>query len=238
MKLIIIGSSSQGNSYALQADSGEFLLLEAGVSLKEVKRNIGYKTSKVVGCIVSHIHGDHSKYANEYLKAGMQVLSNEDVAEKIPGVEAIHEETTLQLGKFRVTPFNVEHDVKNYGYLIYHPSYGSIFFATDCYNLHFALKGCKTYLAECNYSDKLLKMKVSEGVTPKYQADRVMLSHMSMEHCVSWLHDCKAEETAGQIVLIHGSARHLNPQEATSEVQQEFGIPVFYAKKGLMINLM
>ncbi len=238
MKLIIIGSSSQGNSYAIQADSGEILLLEAGIPFKEVKRAIGYRTSKVVGCIISHVHGDHSKYTKEYLKTGIQVLSNEDVVQKIPGVEAIHEDTTLQFGEFRVTPFNVEHDVKNFGYLIYHPSYGSIFFATDCYNLHFAMKGCKTYLAECNYSDELLKKAVEEGKTPKNQADRVMLSHMSLEHCISWLHDCKAGKTAGQIVLIHGSARHLNPQEATSKVQRKFGVPVFYAEKGLMINLM
>lgn len=54
MKLIIIGSSSQGNSYAIQSDSGEILLIEAVVPLKEVKKAIGYKTSKVVGCIISH----------------------------------------------------------------------------------------------------------------------------------------------------------------------------------------
>ena len=30
MKLIISGSSSKGNSYALQSDSGEILLIEAG----------------------------------------------------------------------------------------------------------------------------------------------------------------------------------------------------------------
>lgn len=238
MKLIIIGSNSQGNSYAIQADSGEILLLEAGIPFKEVKKSIGYKTSKVVGCIISHVHGDHCKYAKEYLKAGIIVSSNGDVAQKVLGVNTMFESITFQFGDFRVTPFSVEHDVKNFGYLIYHPSYGSIFFATDCYNLHFAMKGCKTYLAECNYSDELLKKAVEEGKTPKNQADRVMLSHMSLEHCISWLHDCKAEETAEQIVLIHGSARHLVPQEATSKVQQEFGIPVFYARKGLMINLM
>ena len=73
MKLIIIGSSSKGNSYALQSDSGEILLIEAGIPLKEVKRAIGYKTSKVVGCITSHVHSDHAKYIPEYLKAGISV---------------------------------------------------------------------------------------------------------------------------------------------------------------------
>lgn len=238
MKLIIIGSTSKGNGYALQADTGEILLLEAGVLLKEVKKAIGYQTSKVVGCVISHVHGDHCKYAKEYLKAGITVSSNEDVAQKILGVNTMYEDITFHFGEFSVTPFSVEHDVKNFGYLIYHPEVGSIFFATDCYNLHFALRGCRIYLAECNYDDELLNKAVQEGETIVSQADRIRLSHMSLEHCVSWLHQCEAEKSAKQIILIHGSSRHLNPEEAVNKFQQVLGVPVFYAKKGLMINLM
>ena len=237
MKLIIIGSSSQGNSYALQSDSGEILLIEAGIPLKEVKRAIGYKTSKVVGCITSHVHGDHAKYIPEYLKAGISVSSNDEVAEKYPGVDTMSENITFRFGNFGVTPFAVEHDAKNFGYLIHEPSYGTIFFATDCYNLNFVIQGCNTYLAECNYSDELLDKAVAEGKTPRSQADRVRLSHMSLEHAVSWLQDCKAERSAHQIILIHGSARHLNPTKAVNKFQQVFGIPVYYAQKGLEINL-
>lgn len=237
MKLIIIGSSSKGNSYALQSDSGEILLIEAGIPLKEVKRAIGYKTSKVVGCITSHVHGDHAKYIPEYLKAGISVSSNDEVAEKYLGVDTMSENITFRFGNFGVTPFEVQHDAKNFGYLIHEPSYGIIFFATDCYNLNFVIQGCNTYLAECNYSDELLDKAVAEGKTPRSQADRVRLSHMSLEHAVSWLQDCKAEQSAHQIILIHGSARHLNPTKAVNKFQQVFGIPVYYAQKGLEINL-
>lgn len=237
MKLIIIGSSSKGNSYALQSDSGEILLIEAGIPLKEVKRAIGYKTSKVVGCITSHVHGDHAKYIPEYLKAGISVSSNDEVAEKYLGVDTMSENITFRFGNFGVTPFEVQHDAKNFGYLIHEPSYGTIFFATDCYNLHFCIRGCKTYLAECNYSDAILDKAVAEGKTPRSQADRVRLSHMSLEHAVSWLQDCKAERSAHQIILIHGSARHLNPTKAVNKFQQVFGIPVYYGQKGLEINL-
>lgn len=237
MKLIIIGSSSKGNSYALQSDSGEILLIEAGIPLKEVKRAIGYKTSKVVGCITSHVHGDHAKYIPEYLKAGISVSSNDEVAEKYLGVDTMSENITFRFGNFGVTPFEVQHDAKNFGYLIHEPSYGTIFFATDCYNLHFCIRGCKTYLAECNYSDAILDKAVAEGKTPRSQADRVRLSHMSLEHAVSWLQDCKAGQSAHQIILIHGSARHLNPTKAVNKFQQIFGIPVYYAQKGLEINL-
>lgn len=238
MKLIIIGSSSKGNSYALQSDSGEILLIEAGIHLREVKKAIGYKTSKVVGCIVSHVHSDHSKYIPEYLKAGINVSSNDEVAEKYPGVDTMSENITFRFGNFGVTPFPVEHDAKNFGYLIHEPSYGTIFFATDCYNLHFVIRGCKTYLAECNYSDAILGKAVADGKTPRSQADRVRLSHMSLEHSIAWLKECDAEHCAHQIILIHGSARHLNPIIAVNKFQQVIGVPTYYAKSGEIINLI
>lgn len=237
MKLIIIGSSSQGNSYALQSDSGEILLIEAGVPLREVKKAIGYKTSKVVGCIISHVHGDHAKHIPEYLRAGINVSSNDEVAEKYPGVDTMYENITFRFGKFGVTPFPVEHDAKNFGYLIHELSYGTIFFATDCYNLHFVIRGCKTYLAECNYSDAILDKATADGLTPRRQADRIRLSHMSMEHAISWLHDCDVEHCARKIILIHGSARHLIPNAAVSKFQQVLGVPTYYAKAGLVVNL-
>lgn len=238
MKLIISGSSSKGNSYALQSDSGEILLIEAGIHLREVKKAIGYKTSKVVGCIVSHAHGDHAKYIPEYLKAGINVSSNDEVAEKYPGVDTMSENITFRFGDFGVTPFPVEHDAKNFGYLIHEPSYGTIFFATDCYNLHFVIRGCKTYLAECNYSDAILDKAVADGKTPRSQADRVRLSHMSLEHSIAWLKECDAEHCAKQIILIHGSARHLNPIIAVNKFQQVIGVPTYYAKSGEIINLI
>ena len=240
MKLIIIGSSSQGNSYALQSDSGEILLIEAGVPLKEVKKAIGYKTSKVEACLCSHRHSDHAKYIKEYAKAGIIVYSNANVSQHFPNcVRTLGCECTHCFGGFSATPFWVKHDedAPNYGYLIRHKEIGTIFFATDCYNLNFVIRGCQVYLAECNYSDAILDKAIAEGLTPKSQADRIRLSHMSMEHAISWLHDCDVEHCARKIILIHGSARHLIPNAAVSKFQQVLGVPTYYAKAGLVVNL-
>lgn len=238
MRLTITGSSSAGNSYALQSASGEILLIEAGVPFSEVRKCIGYRTSKVVGCLISHIHQDHAKYAQGYLKAGIEVSSNDDVAEKIPGVNTMHEDTTFRFGDFSVTPFIVEHDVKNFGYLIHHPSFGTVFFATDCYNLHAYVKNCRCYLMECNYEDGRLCKAVMDGKTLASQADRIRLSHMSQAHAIEFLQKCEAEKSARQIVLIHGSSRHLNPDEAVGKFQQVLGIPTYYAKPNMELQLV
>lgn len=241
MELIIIGSSSAGNAYALRADSGAILLLEAGVPLREVKKAIGYKTSKIEACLCSHRHSDHAKCIKEYAKAGIVVYSNANVSQNFPNsVRTLGCECTHCFGEFSATPFWVEHDedAPNYGYLIHHKDFGTLYFATDCYNLKQVIRGCKCYLCEVNYDDALLEKAVREGKTPASQADRIRLSHMSLAHGIQFMQQCEASKSARQIILIHGSARHLNPKVAVSLIQRLTGVPTWYAKKGKIIPLV
>lgn len=57
MKLTVVGSSSMGNSYVLESDSGEQLCIEAGRPIQEAKKIAKLKTSKCVGMVISHAHG-------------------------------------------------------------------------------------------------------------------------------------------------------------------------------------
>ena len=56
MKLIINGSNSKGNSYVLVSDSGEKLIIEAGVKLMELKQSLNFKIENISGLLVSHEH--------------------------------------------------------------------------------------------------------------------------------------------------------------------------------------
>lgn len=147
-------------------------------------------------------------------------------------------EETYHLGEFSVTPVLVKHDIPCFSFLIHHKESGSIYFFTDCYNMKAAIRGVSTFLCECNYEDGLLIKAVNEGKTIASQADRIRLSHLSLAHAIDFLQDCEAEKSAKQIILIHGSARHLNAEQAISKFQQVLGIPTYYAKKGLSINLL
>lgn len=57
MKLTVVNSSSAGNAYVLESNSGEQLCIEAGRPVKEVKEIANLKTSKCVGMVISHAHG-------------------------------------------------------------------------------------------------------------------------------------------------------------------------------------
>ena len=52
-----IRTGSSGNSYALYDNSGKILLLDLGVSAKDIKKAIDYRISDIVGAVVTHEHG-------------------------------------------------------------------------------------------------------------------------------------------------------------------------------------
>lgn len=237
MKLRVIGSSSSGNGYLLEADSGEQLVIEAGCRLQEAK-GMGLRTSQCAGLIVSHEHGDHCKHLRGYTKAGIEAWSTAAVkASNKWGVTAVEHGQTYEIGGYRVTPLSVEHDVECFAYLIHHKEMETLFFATDCYNLHQVVRGVRHYLIEANYQDEILERCVAEGRTRGFLADRVRLSHMSLAHCIDYLRMCEAGKTAKTITLIHGSARHLDNREAEDRVAGAFGVATWVAEKGLEVEL-
>ncbi len=239
MKLIVIGSSSAGNGYALDA-GGEILLLEAGCRMSEVKRAIGFRLHDVVGCCVTHEHGDHARYAVEYARFGVKMFGNEHVREKkvfpFGTYTVLQPGKTVSIGGFRVMAFENCHDVPIFGYLVRHESMGTLLFSTDSYKLPAVITGVDHFLIEANYSDELLKRNVWNGTVDRAQADRIMLSHMSLEYCIRYLRDCQASK-AKTIILCHLSSRHSDVNQFSKAVASAFGLPCYVAQKGLTVEL-
>lgn len=137
MILKCCGSGSSGNSYALITDTGEILLIECGVHWKKILKMIDFQPSKVVGCIVSHMHKDHLLSYKDLLMNGIQIHTNDETAdhfeivtgEKMIGVP---ERIPFKVGNYTVIPFYVPHDgCPNFAYLISHTEFGYILYATD-----------------------------------------------------------------------------------------------------------
>jgi phosphoribosyl 1,2-cyclic phosphodiesterase len=65
MQLIVLGSGSKGNAFALVC-SDAVLLIDAGFSAKEVERRLGLAgidPAAIVGIAITHEHGDHASGA-------------------------------------------------------------------------------------------------------------------------------------------------------------------------------
>ena len=67
MNLSVLNSSSAGNCYVFQ-NKTEALIVEAGVRFSELQKALDFNVRKVVGCIITHEHGDHSAYVSDFLK--------------------------------------------------------------------------------------------------------------------------------------------------------------------------
>ena len=188
--------------------------------------------------------GDHAKYAVEYAKFGVDVYGPEDIMEKkqfpFGKFHPLLAEKTKKIGSFSVVPFANFHDVPIFGYIIHHKEMGNLLFSTDSYKIEIAFGGIDHYLIEANYADPILKENVWDGKLDKQQADRIMLSHMSLDYCIKYLRDSGVGGTESKtktITLCHLSERNSYPDQFKNAVAGTFGIPTFVATKGLVVEL-
>ena len=56
MKLKCIATGSTGNCYALTSNSGETLILDCGIPIKEIKKGLDWNIRGIKGVIISHTH--------------------------------------------------------------------------------------------------------------------------------------------------------------------------------------
>lgn len=244
MVLTVLGSSSKGNAYVLQ-NVGEALLIEAGVNFKKVAAALKGQLSKVVGCLITHEHGDHAGRINEVLNAVIPVYATKGTIENAKVTSEWQPHTLeregdsyrqVNIGGFKVIPFATMHDsAEPVGFYIWHKETGGILFATDTYYLPNTFRGLNNVIIECNYDPEILADNVELGIVPAALQDRVVKSHLSIGTCIDAL---KANDLKGvnNIVLIHLSGGNADPGGFRQRVQKATGKRVHIAAPGLSIN--
>lgn len=240
MKLKVLGSGSSGNSYALIADNGEILAIEAGCKFLDFKKMIDWKISNVVGCIVSHEHGDHALYIKDFMQSGIPVYTAFETQSALEIITrectiAIPPRTVRQIGSFSVTPFNVLHDteIECYGYLIKHEEMGQLLFMTDLeyckYN--FSKLNIEHIMVEANYD-----MELVDRDEPNYE--HRLRGHMSLDTALKFI-STNDNPTLRNVVLIHLSDKSGDPAlfKQKTEVTVKYGANVYIAEKGLEVDM-
>ncbi len=243
MQLNVIGSGSSGNGYVLQNDD-EALIIECGMPLKDAAEALGNNLKKVVGCLVTHSHGDHAGYIQQYARPFNIFATKGTLEEKSVRDGDFHYHTVtllkeFKVGNFVIKAFDTVHDTKEpCGFIIYHPEMGDMLFLTDTHHIKYKLSFPLDYiLIECNHTDTLVDKSVKDGVIPKKVGIRAKATHMSLERCLNCLKENKLQQTKA-VVLIHMSAHNGNPELFTSEVSKATGNAVYVAKKGFILDLI
>jgi len=237
MKLKVLGSSSKGNCYILENDT-EALIIEAGIRYKDVKIALDFDVSKIKGVIISHSHGDHAGFTQQYLDGGIKCYANFT----LPGAKTenrtkiFEDEKAFLVGNFTILPFPVVHDVPNHAFVIKHKDMGSLLFVTDTAYISPRLSSVNHWLVECNHNEELMEKQFDLGNFKSVLAMRVQRDHFGLETLTNMfkVNDLSATKN---IVLIHLSDTNSNEKLFKETIQKKTGKVVYIADKGLEVEL-
>lgn len=144
-----IGTGSSGNALALYSNSGKIFLLDLGLSVKEIKKAINFRTSDIAGAVVTHEHSDHSKSLKDFENMGVKVFK--PYAEN-NGIKK------MQFNDFYVQCFQLPHNgTTNFGFYIKADNQ-KLLYMTDFEYCPFIFKkqNINHILIECNYIKEMI----------------------------------------------------------------------------------
>ncbi len=227
-----LATGSTGNCYWI-SDGSTPLLLECGISFKQIQKALNFKTSDLAGVLVTHEHKDHCKAVKDVADRGLDIYMSPGTKDSLGfqhhRIRSVEVKKQFQLGTWTILPFDVEHDVSEpFGFLLANEAGDKLLFATDTYYIRYKFPGLTHLMIESNYSQKILDGNVESGSTPSFLRDRVMQSHFSLENLIAFLkvNDLSKVE---EIHLLHLSDSNSNEEEFKKEVQAATGKVVYVA---------
>lgn len=227
MKIKVLSSGSVGNCYLLEHNS-EILILDCGISIKDIKIGLNFDLSKIVGCVVTHSHLDHSKSVNDLKKMGIKVWQPYLTQTETNKVQK------EDFGNFWVRSFDVPHDgAPCCGFIIQHMfDKGKLLYATDFEYIKYSFKVFKInhLLIECNYQ----KEYVDNSAENK---NHVLRGHAELQTTTGIIKD--NVDSLKTVILCHLSQDNAIPCVCVSEAKLSVnpGVYVDYARKGFEIEL-
>ena len=240
MKLKVLGSSSSGNGYILEASDGA-LVIECGMPLLEVKKALDFKIGRIAGAIVTHQHGDHSKFIAEYLKSAIRVCALKEVFDAHALKQRIFCKEIKPMHGYRIGTFNVfvvpvEHDVPCVGFVIEHAEMGKMLFVTDTMMFEYRIPNLSHMMIEANYSDEILDYNIENGITPASMRPRLLQSHMEIKTTENILLSSNLD-TVNDIILIHLSHNNSDAEQFKQRIMQKTGKSVIIARRGVCVDV-
>ena len=201
MKFIILASGSKGNSTLVINDNNDLLLIDAGISYKEIKEKInryGYDVNDIKNVLITHEHDDHIRSINSFSNAKKYSLKDINIANNY--LEKYEEN---YIDGFYVTAIPLSHDVKCCGYII-RDEKEKLVYVTDTGYINYRnikyITNADYYIFESNHNVPLLM----ETNRPFYIKSRILgdEGHLSNEVASETLCDIIGDNTK-QIYLAH-----------------------------------
>lgn len=254
LRFISFGSGSSGNCYLLFTAS-DAILIDAGIGERKLRTEFskyGLSLDSVNGILITHDHADHVKavgslssdyklpvYTTAKIHGG--ILVNKLVKQKIEAqyVRNIEKNVPVQIGAFKITPFDVPHDsTENVGYMI---EAGGIVFSivTDCGHVTDEIRSVvarSNYLViEANHDLDML----DNGPYPAFLKGRIKgpNGHLSNADCGETLAQ-SATSALRHVWLCHLSAKNNKPETARETVESLLRANGIEAGKDFLLDVL
>jgi len=176
MKLHCLGTGSSGNCYILESNNGNQLILDLGVSQKDIVTNTAFKSWKnVKGALITHSHKDHSLSLYEITMNGINTYTygNTQILKAF-----------LVASTWKIMPFKCYHDkdIDCFGFIIKDLAENkTLVYATDTAKLP-PIKDIDYWLVECNYDGISINESIQADEASYSYLGRVMETHMKLEY--------------------------------------------------------
>lgn len=242
MRLQVASTGSQANCYLLEAGT-EVLVLDAGLPVRKMLPHIRDFRS-VVGCLVTHEHGDHARGAVELARRGIPVYCSEGTMQALDGsarltrFKPVRALQAVRVGGFTVMGFETQHDASEpLGFIVRYEATGeTLLYATDTYYLRYTFPGVHYWIVECNYCDEVMNEALQSGKLDAGLRNRLLESHMSLRR----LKDALAANDlskAVKIVLVHLSDSRSDERRMVREIESQTHVETVAAANGMSIPL-
>lgn len=223
--LTTVATGSSGNAYILEF-RGEKILLDCGVSWKELRQMLDGSVRDVKACLVTHGHQDHMKSASAVEKAGVPVY----MPFRRGGFFR-----TVSAGGFRISAIEGCHDAPCFCYRIELPAGEVFLYATDTSRFP-PVSGVDYALIECNYDMMTLIANANAGIVSGSLAGRICRSHASFDVAANFV-ACH-RKSLKTVVLCHYSDDNIEIESIFERFVSRFpGIRFEIARPGLWTEL-
>ena len=233
IEITSLSSGSHGNCYHI-TDGSSPLLLEAGISFREIQKGIDFKTAELEGCLISHEHGDHAKAVEKLTRAGVDCYMSEGTAGKLGfdnhRIKRGEAGEKISLGTWAAKAFSIEHDAAEpLGFYLANQAGDKLLYITDSFYSRYTFEQPTHIMVECNFAYDILNENVENGRVSATRKKRVLQSHFGLRNVKEFL---RANDLSHlqEIHLLHLSDDNSDAERFKREIQQLAGVPVYIAE--------
>lgn len=224
LKLKCLATGSSGNCYLLSTEN-ETLILDCGIPIMDIKKGLDFDLSKVVGCVVTHSHKDHSQSVDEFKKNGIRVWQPYLYVVEMQRVQRRY------FGNFCVRNFSVPHDNENCCGFLVEVDGERLLYVTDFEYIKYSFKKMlvQHMLIECNYQNKYVEKSANNR-------EHVLRGHAELDTTLGVVKD--NADILKNVILCHISNENGNPYEMVEEVKKCVkNANIDFAEKGKEFSL-